>query len=45
MYPGAVGQLPDTARPVRHAGIGDRLGLPPRWPYASISPSQAPAGR
>ena len=38
-------QLPDTAGLVPHAGVGDRVGLLPRWPFASIGPSRAPASR
>ena len=42
---GAVLQLLDTAGLGPHAGVGDWPGLPHRWPFASIAPSQAPTGR
>ena len=41
----AVWQLPDTVGLGPHAGVGDWPGLLHRWPFASIAPSLAPAGR
>ena len=41
----AVWQLSDIAGLGPHAGVGDWPGLPSWWPFASIAPSLAPAGR
>ena len=42
---GVVWPLPAIAGLGPHAGVGDRPGLPHRWPFASIAPSLVPAGR